>query len=114
VSFWVYILRCRDGAYYTGHTDDLEKRIAQHESGEIEGFTSGRGPFTLVYSSDCGTREEALAFERRVKGWSRAKKKRSCAVIGLRSRNSPTVSVRPDTMKAEAGLTVLRQAQHER
>jgi hypothetical protein len=35
--FWVYILRCRDGSYYIGHTDDLERRISQHERGKMPG-----------------------------------------------------------------------------
>ena len=42
MSFWIYILRCADGSYYTGHTDNLEKRIAEHQSGEIKGYTSTR------------------------------------------------------------------------
>ena len=43
--FWVYILRCSDGSYYSGHTDDLERRMAQHQSGEIPCYasTSTRG-----------------------------------------------------------------------
>jgi len=36
MSFWIYILRCADNSYYTGHTDNLEERIAKHQSGEIE------------------------------------------------------------------------------
>ena len=46
--FWVYILRCSDGSYYTGHTDNLESRIAQHQSGECEGYTATRLPVELV------------------------------------------------------------------
>ncbi len=73
--FWVYILRCRDGSYYTGHTDDLERRMAQHATGEIPGcYTFTRRPVTLVFSQTCVTREEALAAERQIKGWSRKKK----------------------------------------
>ena len=68
MSFWVYILRCADNSYYTGHTDNLEERIAKHQSGEIEGYTSTRLPLTLVFS------EEALRCERQIKGWSRKKK----------------------------------------
>jgi predicted GIY-YIG superfamily endonuclease len=45
MAFWTYILLCADGLYYTGHTDDLERRIGQHQSGAIEGFTSSPGPF---------------------------------------------------------------------
>jgi len=73
--FWIYILRCRDGSYYTGHTDDLERRLAQHESGEIpDCYTFSRRPAQFVFSQSFTTREEALAAERQIKGWSRKKK----------------------------------------
>ena len=74
MSFWVYILRCRDNSYYTGHTDDLEKRTAEHQTGEVEGYTSTRLPVTLVFADKFPTREEALARERQIKGWPRSKK----------------------------------------
>ena len=74
MSFWVYILRCADGSYYTGHTDNLEKRIAEHQAGECPGYTLSRRPVTVVYTESFATREEALACERRIKGWSRKKK----------------------------------------
>jgi tRNA/rRNA methyltransferase len=75
MPFFAYMLRCADGSYYVGHSDDLERRIAQHNSGEIRGYTSERLPVELVWSQDFHTRAEALAGERQIKGWSRAKKK---------------------------------------
>ena len=74
MSFYVYILRCADGSYYLGHTDDLEARIAAHHMGAIEGYTRTRRPVTLVFADEFPSREDALARERQVKGWSRAKK----------------------------------------
>jgi tRNA(adenine34) deaminase len=75
MAFWIYILRCADDSYYTGHSDDLERRLARHHAGEIPGcYTLERRPLTTVYSQEFETREEALAAERRVKGWSRSKK----------------------------------------
>src|ERR1044071_5890021 len=74
MSFYVYIVRCADNSYYTGHTDNLEERIAKHQSGQIEGFTSRRLPVAVLFSEDFSTREEALACERQIKGWSRKKK----------------------------------------
>ena len=74
MAFYVYILRCSDGSYYTGHTDNLEKRIAEHQRGEFGGYTSTRQPVTLLWSQECATREEVLAAERQIKGWSRKKK----------------------------------------
>ena len=72
--FWVYMLQCRDGSYYTGHTDNLEARIAAHQSGEIIGYTETRRPLELVFSESFPTRLEALEGERQIEGWSRAKK----------------------------------------
>jgi putative endonuclease len=72
--FWVYILRCVDGSYYTGHTDDLDLRIAKHQLGQVKGYTEARLPVELVFAQECARREEALAAELRIKGWSRKKK----------------------------------------
>ncbi len=72
--FFVYMLRCADGSYYAGHTDDLERRVAQHDAGEIAGYTHDKRPVELVWSQETATREEALTAELRIKGWSRAKK----------------------------------------
>jgi putative endonuclease len=74
MTFWAYMMHCRGGAFYTGHTDNLPHRVAQHESGTIPGFTADRLPVTLVWSQEFSTRVEALEAERRIKGWSRAKK----------------------------------------
>lgn len=72
MAFNVYILRCNDGSHYTGHTDDIETRLASHTSGEIGGYTSTRRPVTLVFMDEFPTRYEALERERQIKGWSRA------------------------------------------
>jgi predicted GIY-YIG superfamily endonuclease len=74
MASWVYLLRCSDGSYYVGHTDNLEKRVEEHQSGDFGGYTSKRRPVQLVHSQDFPTREEAFAAERQIKGWSRAKK----------------------------------------
>lgn len=75
MSFWVYILRCSDGSYYTGQTDNLEERIHQHHAGVFVGcYTFKRRPLELVFSQDFTTREEALESELQIKGWSRKKK----------------------------------------
>ncbi len=73
MSFWVYILRCGDGSYYTGHTDNLEHRLQQHYDG-LFGYTASRKPISLVYSCPFPTRTEALESELRIKGWGRKKK----------------------------------------
>lgn len=74
MSFYAYMLRCSDGSYYLGHTEDLDVRLAQHERGELPGYTQRRRPVTLVWNETFPTRDEALSAERQIKNWSRAKK----------------------------------------
>jgi putative endonuclease len=75
MDIYVYILRCSDGSYYVGLTKaGLDKRIAEHESGTFEGYTSKRRPMTLVWSEHFLSLIDAIACERRIKGWRRAKK----------------------------------------
>ena len=74
MPFWVYILRCGDGSFYVGHTDDLERRVAEHHAGTRGGYTAGRHPVVLVFAAEMPSRDEALAREKQVKNWSRAKK----------------------------------------
>jgi tRNA/rRNA methyltransferase len=71
---WVYILNCSDGSYYTGHTTNLELRLAEHQDGEIDGWTRHRRPVQLVFAQEMPTKDEAFLAERQIKGWSRAKK----------------------------------------
>jgi tRNA/rRNA methyltransferase len=68
------MLRCADGSYYVGHSDDPERRVAEHRAGASPGYTQTRLPVELVWSETFGSRDEALAAERQLKGWSRAKK----------------------------------------
>ncbi len=74
MAFSAYILRCADGSYYVGHTDDLEKRMSDHTAGAVSVYTRKRRPIELVFSEQFTTRAEALAAEHQIKGWSRAKK----------------------------------------
>ena len=74
MSLWAYLLRCGDDSFYCGHTNNLEARIAQHRTGATSGHTKHRRPITLVWSQDFPSRLEALEAERRIKGWTRAKK----------------------------------------
>ncbi|MDQ2079213.1 GIY-YIG nuclease family protein [Xanthobacteraceae bacterium Astr-EGSB] len=72
---WLYVLKCSDGSYYTGTTRaNLEQRVAQHQAGEFDGYTSTRRPVTLVFSESFEQITDAIAAERQIKGWSRAKK----------------------------------------
>ncbi len=73
---FVYMLQCADASYYVGCAtgDDLTKRMAEHETGAIPGYTSLRRPVTLVWSEHFERITDAIAVERKIKGWSRAKK----------------------------------------
>ena len=74
MTFWAYMLRCSDGSYYVGHTDDLEARVNAHHSGLVAGYTQKRLPLSLAWSQEFAERDEAFRAERQIKGWSRAKK----------------------------------------
>jgi len=111
------MLHCRGGKFYTGHTDDLERRIGEHQSGLIKGFTSDKLPVELVWSQDFPTRHEAVAAELQIKGWSRAKK---LALIRgdwdavsrhAKSKNGPsTSSGRTELEVVGDALTTMRAA----
>ncbi|MGC4036782.1 MAG: FAD-dependent oxidoreductase [Chitinophagaceae bacterium] len=71
----VYILLCADNSYYTGLTNDLEKRLWQHETGFFPTcYTNSRRPVKLAWQTIIETSEEANRMERQIKGWSRKKK----------------------------------------
>ena len=69
------MLRCADGSYYVGITRySVEKRIAEHQEGTCAGYTSRRRPVELVFHETLDPVEDAIAAERQIKGWRRAKK----------------------------------------
>ncbi|MFA6527086.1 MAG: GIY-YIG nuclease family protein [Candidatus Babeliales bacterium] len=74
MAFYAYILKCIDGSYYVGHTDNIEQRLSQHQSGKISGYTSTRLPVELVWLESFNSRDAAFIAERKIKGWSRNKK----------------------------------------
>lgn len=72
---YLYMLRCIDGSYYVGKTQSsLEQRISQHNTGHFGGYTATRRPVTLVFHQEFQQITDAIAAERQLKGWSRAKK----------------------------------------
>jgi putative endonuclease len=72
---WVYLLRCADGSYYVGSTTDLPRRFGEHQMGvNSRGYTFSRRPVELVWCQECSSIQAAYAFEKRIRGWSRAKK----------------------------------------
>ena len=71
---WMYILRCADGSYYTGSTNNLMRRLMQHEEGEGANYTKRRLPVTLVYFEEFPHVSQAFYREKQIQGWTRAKK----------------------------------------
>jgi len=71
---YMYILLCANGQYYTGSTNDLERRLAQHQMGEGANFTKKHLPVKLVYFEEFQLVSDAFYREKQVQGWSRAKK----------------------------------------
>ena len=71
---YTYILRCKDGSLYTGWTNNLEKRVQDHNAGKGAKYTKSRRPVELVYYETFDTKEEAMRREYAVKRLSRIKK----------------------------------------
>jgi len=96
----LYILRCADGSYYVGTArNGLELRLAEHNSASFEGYTASRRPVRLVFSEHFARITDAIATERQIKGWSRAKKEALIAgdwqqVSALSKRRRPHPSRR--------------------
>ncbi len=72
--WFVYIVRCSDDTLYTGITNDLDRRIQQHNEGKGAKYTKGRGPVALIKSFDFATKSEALKEEYRIKQLSKEEK----------------------------------------
>ena len=88
----VYILRCADGSYYTGLTkQNIEARLWEHNEGIYDSYTKKRRPVELVFTETYDRIVDAIARERQVKGWSRAKKE---ALIALNYEGLPELSRR--------------------
>ena len=74
-SYYVYIVKCRDNSYYTGVTNDFERRIDEHNGGnDKNSYTFSRRPVELVFQYEFNNINEAIAFEKQLKGWTRKKK----------------------------------------
>jgi len=73
-QFWVYIVASKSGTLYVGMTNDIERRVAEHKSGEFEGFASRYGCNRLVYYEKYQDVHRAIGREKQLKGWRREKK----------------------------------------
>lgn len=73
---YTYILECNDGTYYTGWTNNLEKRLKDHNDGKGAKYTKVRRPVVLVYYEEFATKEEAMKREYAIKQMKRSEKKK--------------------------------------
>ena len=73
-QWFVYMLLCGDGTLYTGISDDVARRLAQHRAGKGAKYTRGRAPLLLVYQEECSSYSDALKREYRIKRLSRDEK----------------------------------------
>ncbi len=86
---FVYILLCADGSFYTGSTNDLERRLLEHQNGNGANHTRKRLPVELVYSEEYERIDDAYYRERQIHGWSRDKK---IAMIEGRDEDLPELA----------------------
>lgn len=90
--YYVYILLCTDNSYYTGVTNDLETKLLYHQNGYNPNcYTFHRRPVEIVYYTEFDDVNQAIAFEKQVKGWSRSKKE---AIINDEWEKLPNLSKR--------------------
>jgi putative endonuclease len=74
-SGWLYILECRDGTYYTGSTQDIERRLYEHQNGLGANYTRKRLPVRLVFCQEFSSISDAFYREQQIKNWSQEKKR---------------------------------------
>jgi putative endonuclease len=74
VPFYVYILQCCDGSYYTGYTNNLQERTRQHMNGKGAKYTKAHKPDHVAYVENYGSRGQAMKREREIKKFSRQQK----------------------------------------
>ena len=75
----LYILRCNDGSFYTGVTNNVERRFKMHNAGRASKYTRSRRPVEILYQEACGTRTQALVRECFIKAYPRQKKEKLIA-----------------------------------
>ena len=76
MSYYVYILLCKDGSYYTGHAKNVKHRIKQHKKGQGARYTRIHEPAKIVYVEEFNSRSGAMKREREIKSFSHSKKQR--------------------------------------
>lgn len=100
-QMYVYILKCSDGSYYTGVTNNIERRLKEHNSGRHDSYVSARLPFELFYYEEFNSPLIAIEREKQIKGWSQAKKE------ALKNRDFDKLKILSRNRKAKRRNAVL-------
>jgi putative endonuclease len=109
---YLYVVECNDGSLYVGTTrSSLEARVAQHNAGTFPGYTQFRRPVELIFSEWFDRITDAIAAERKLKGWSRAKKLafvrgNFASVKKLAKRRSSHFPKRPSADSSSRGAAI--------
>jgi len=76
MPYYVYVLLCKDGSYYTGHAKNVKHRVEQHKKGQGARYTRMHEPAKIVYVEEFNSRSDAMKREREIKSFSHSKKQR--------------------------------------
>jgi len=110
-EYFVYMLRCSDGSYYTGVTNDYRMRVSQHQEGlDRNCYTFKRRPVELVYLATFCDIRDAIAWEKRAKKWSRKKKE---ALITGAFEKLPELSLGTAARRIRALVVMVRRTHHD-
>ena len=88
MRYYVYVLLCQDGTFYTGYAKDLDVRLGMHEQGKGARYTRIHKSKKLVYTEEFGTRKEAMRREREIKKLGHEEKKRLCRFAIMKHQTS--------------------------
>ncbi len=92
----LYILKCCDGSFYTGITNNIERRLKMHQAGKASRYTRTRGPVEMLYSETCSDRSSALIRECEIKEWPK-KKKEALVAEGNGKRGAKRKKIKTST-----------------
>ena len=101
-KYWVYIVECRDGTYYTGYTKDLKNRIALHNSGNGAKYLRRRLPVKLVYAKEYRYYRNVLRRERNIKKMTREQKQELIMIYESKTQNRDCRVVPPQICESKS------------
>ena len=90
--WWIYIVRCKDGTYYTGSTSNLENRVEMHNKGQGAKYLRGKLPVNLVYAKEYRYYKNALHAERNIKKLTREQKEELIKIYENKKGNPQRMS----------------------